>query len=91
MSDEMIGGSPSLWRAMICLSLAIGFEEDRARLGLSTAVDRLRDALVYKGLMAVGDERLLAGVIAGSGCGRIHPRTAQSAMVAGDQASKGLL
>jgi len=23
----------NLWRGMICLSLAVGFEEDRARLG----------------------------------------------------------
>ena len=34
-----------LLRGMICLSLAIGFEEDRARLGLAAAVERLRDAL----------------------------------------------
>jgi hypothetical protein len=27
-----------LWRGMICLSLGIGFEEDRARLGLPAAV-----------------------------------------------------
>jgi hypothetical protein len=25
---------PDLWRGMICLSLAVGFERDRARLGL---------------------------------------------------------
>jgi hypothetical protein len=38
---------PNPWRGMICFSLAIGFEEDRARLGLPAAVDRLRDALHY--------------------------------------------
>jgi hypothetical protein len=43
-------GAMNLWRGMICLSLAIGFEEDRARLGLPAAVDRLRDALAYNGL-----------------------------------------
>jgi hypothetical protein len=30
----MSGRRPDLWRGMICLTLAIGFEEDRARLGL---------------------------------------------------------
>ncbi len=55
-----------LWRGMICLSLAVGFEEDRARLGLSVAVDRLRDALAYNGLTLDGDERLLAGASDGS-------------------------
>jgi hypothetical protein len=29
---------PDLWRGMICLSLAIGFEKDRARLVLPAAV-----------------------------------------------------
>jgi hypothetical protein len=53
------------WRGMICLSLAVGFEEDRARLGLPAAVDRLRDALAYNGLTLDGDERLLAGVLDG--------------------------
>jgi len=33
---------------MICLSLAVAFEEDRVRLGLAAAVDRLRDALAYE-------------------------------------------
>jgi hypothetical protein len=51
-----------LFRGMICLSLAIGFEEDRARLGLPAAVERLRDALAFNGLMLEGDERLLDGV-----------------------------
>ena len=53
-----------LGRGMICLSLAVGFEEDRARLGLPAAVDRLRDALAFNGLTQDGDERLLAGVSA---------------------------
>jgi hypothetical protein len=39
-----------LLRGMICLSLSIGFEEDKARLGLPAAVDRLRDALAFNGL-----------------------------------------
>jgi hypothetical protein len=55
----------SLWRGMICLSLAVGFEEDRARLGLPAAIDRLRDALAYNGLTLDGDERLFAGVLDG--------------------------
>jgi hypothetical protein len=55
-----------LWRGMICLSLAIGFEEDRARLGLPAAVDRLRDALAYNGLTLDSDDRLLAGVLVGN-------------------------
>jgi hypothetical protein len=50
---------------MICLSLAIGFEEDRARLGLSAAVERWRDALAYDALTQDGDDRLFAGVLAG--------------------------
>jgi hypothetical protein len=50
---------------MICLSLAVGFEEDRARLGLPAAVDRVRDALAYDGLMLDSDARLLAGVLSG--------------------------
>ena len=58
--------SPDLWRGTICLSLAIGFEEDRARLGLSAAVERLRDALAYNELTLDGDERLFAGVLDGS-------------------------
>jgi len=54
-----------LWRGIICLNLAVGFEEDRARLGLPAAVDRLRDALTYNGLTLDSDERLLAGVLVG--------------------------
>jgi hypothetical protein len=57
-------GDP-LWHAMICLSLMIGFEEDRARLGLPAAVDRLRDAVAYNGLTLDTDELLLADVLAG--------------------------
>jgi len=56
----------SFWRSMICLSLAVGFGEDRARLGLPAAVDRLRDALAYNRLAMDGDERMLAGVLDGS-------------------------
>jgi len=41
---------PDLLRGMVCLSLAAGFEEDRSRLGLPAAVDRLRDALAFNGL-----------------------------------------
>jgi hypothetical protein len=54
------------WRGLICLSLAVGFEEDRARLGLPAAVDRLRDALAYNGLTLDSDDRLLAGVLVGN-------------------------
>jgi hypothetical protein len=42
-----------LLRGMVCLSLAVGFEEDRARLGLPAAVNRLRDALAYNGLTSL--------------------------------------
>ena len=52
-------------RGMICFSLAVGFEEDRARLGLSVAVDRLRKALVENDLLLPGDEQLLASVLGG--------------------------
>ena len=37
-------------RSMIFLRLAVGFEEDRARLGLLAAVDRLRDGSAYNGV-----------------------------------------
>jgi hypothetical protein len=53
------------WHGMICLSLAVGFEKDRGRLGLPAAVDRLRDALAYNGLTLDSDAPLLAGVLAG--------------------------
>ena len=56
----------SLWPGMICLSLAVGFEEDRAKLGLPAAVDRLREALAYNGLTLDSDERVLAEVLDGS-------------------------
>jgi hypothetical protein len=57
---------PDLFRGMTCLSLAIDFEEDRARLGLAAAVERLRDVLAHNALTLDGDERLLAGVLDGS-------------------------
>jgi hypothetical protein len=49
----------------MCLSLAVGFEEDRARLGLSVAIERLRNALIENDLMLPGDNELMAGVLAG--------------------------
>ena len=55
-----------LWRSMICLSLAIGFEQDRTRVGLAAAVERLRDVLAYNRLTLDGDEALLAGVLQGT-------------------------
>ena len=55
-----------LWRGMICLSLAVGFEENRAKLGLAAAVERLRDALAYNKLTLDSDERMLSGVLDGS-------------------------
>jgi hypothetical protein len=55
-----------LWRAMICLSLAIGFEKGCVRLGVPAAADRLRDALAYNGLTLDGDERVLVSVVDGS-------------------------
>jgi len=51
---------------MICLSLALGFEEDRARLGLSAAVDRLRNALIENDLSLPDDDQLLAAVLTGN-------------------------
>jgi hypothetical protein len=56
----------SLVRGMICFSLALGFEEDRARLGLSVALDRLRDALVENDLLLPDDDLLLARVLGGN-------------------------
>ena len=53
-------------RGAICPSLAIGFEQDREWLGLPAAIERLRDALAYNGLLMDGDEALLAGVVDGS-------------------------
>jgi hypothetical protein len=59
-------GSPDqLVRGMICFSLALGFEEDRGRLGLSAAIDRLRSALAENDLLLPGDDQLLAGVLSG--------------------------
>ena len=60
------GSSDHLVRGMICLSLAVGFEEDRARLGLCAAIDRLRNALVENDLWLPDDDQLLAGVITGN-------------------------
>jgi len=54
-----------LLRGMICLSLAVGFEEDRARVGLAAAIDRLRSALIANDLWLHGDDQLLVGVITG--------------------------
>ena len=58
--------SDHLVRGIICLSLAVGFEEDRAWLGLSAAIDRLRDALIENDLSLPDDDQLLAGVLTGS-------------------------
>jgi hypothetical protein len=55
--------APDFWRGMICLSLAVGFEEDWARPGLPAAVERLCDALAYNELALDCDEPLLAGVL----------------------------
>jgi hypothetical protein len=54
-TDSVNSSAPDPLRGMICLSLAVGFEEDRARLGLAAAVDRLRDALGYNGLTLDGE------------------------------------
>jgi hypothetical protein len=54
-----------LWRGMLCLSLAMRFERDRARLGLSTALDRVRTALTDNDLWLDGDDELLANVLVG--------------------------
>jgi hypothetical protein len=51
---------------MICLSLAVGFEEDRVRLGLSAAIDRLRNALLENDLSLPDDDQLLASVLTGN-------------------------
>ena len=62
----MATGTDGIVRGLICFSLAIGFEEDRARLGLRAAIDRLRSALVENDLLLPDDEQLLAAVQAGS-------------------------
>jgi hypothetical protein len=54
-----------VFRGMICFSLAVGFEEDRARLGLSVAVTRLRNALAENDLLLPGDDQLLDSLLAG--------------------------
>ncbi len=58
--------SDCLIRGMVCLSIALGFEEDRARFGLSSAVERLRNALAENHLVLPGDEELFAAVLKGS-------------------------
>ena len=58
--------SDPLVRGMICFSLAVGFEEDRMRLGLPAAIDRLRNALFENDLSLPGDEELLAAVLSGN-------------------------
>jgi hypothetical protein len=58
-------GSVKLWNGVVCLSLAVGFERDRVRLGLPAAVERLGNGLAYNGLTLDGDEQLLAGVLIG--------------------------
>lgn len=66
MTSARSDTSDPLWRGLICLSLAVGFEEDRTKLGLAAAVNRLRDALAYNALIQDGDEALLAGALDGS-------------------------
>jgi hypothetical protein len=56
---------PASWPAMMCLSIAIGFEEDPARLGLPAAVDRAVDPLKYNGLTLDGDDLLMAQALTG--------------------------
>jgi hypothetical protein len=55
-----------VWRGILCLSVAMRFEKDRARLGLSAAIDRVRVALCDNGLWLEGDDQLLANVSTGS-------------------------
>jgi len=50
---------------MICLSLAVGFEEDLRGLACPAAIDRLRDALAYNGLTRDGDDRRMSKVFTG--------------------------
>lgn len=52
--------SNQLWRGMICLSLAIGFEEDRARLRMSGAVRRLARVLCAALLLGAAAQPSLA-------------------------------
>ena len=60
-----VSSPPDLFRGMICLSLVVGFEEDKARVGLSAAIERLRNALAYNGLRLDSDDQLLARPLAG--------------------------
>jgi hypothetical protein len=58
------GPDTPLWRGMVCLDIALTFADDRARIGLAAAVDRLRDALVRNDLWMAGDDELLTRVLA---------------------------
>jgi hypothetical protein len=60
-----VGSPDQLIRGILCLSLALRFEEDRARVGLSEAIDRLQSALKSNGLWLVGDDQLLGDVLQG--------------------------
>jgi hypothetical protein len=55
----------SVWRGIVCLSLAMRFEKDRVRLGLTAALGRVAKALDDNGLWLEGDDQLLAGVSEG--------------------------
>jgi len=61
----MTESSDQLLRGMICLSLALGFEEDRVRHGVAEAVNRLRNALLKNDLWLSGDDQLLLGILTG--------------------------
>jgi hypothetical protein len=63
MTSDKTGDN--LWRGILCLSLAMRFEKDRARLGLLTALDRVRVALGDNGLWLDGDDELLTNVLIG--------------------------
>ena len=52
-----------LWRSAICLSLANGFEEDLASVGLQAAVERLGAAPASNALTLESDERMSACVL----------------------------
>jgi hypothetical protein len=61
----MTDSADHLWRGIVCLNVAMRFEKDRARLGLSSAIDRVRVALSDNGLWLDGDDQLLASVLVG--------------------------
>ena len=54
-----------MWRGILCLSVAMRFERDRARFGVATALSQVRRALSENGLWLEGDEQLLSGVLGG--------------------------